>query len=72
MANAHKYVNPKICIHSFLTTRRFEKQYYTMCDVCHLQGEPVTVGPIHWFSRLKSIRKFYQLANQVDKGSTEK
>jgi len=67
--NKDQYVNPKYCAHAYVTTRQMPgSQYvYARCQVCNLQGEPVQVGWLNWLARSRAVRKFYQLANRVDK-----
>lgn len=63
------YVNPQICAHAFVATARIrgEQLLYAYCEVCGLQSSPVTIGRFEWWAKNKAFRKFYTLANTLDK-----
>lgn len=62
------YVNPKICIHRWITTKfLYPSSIYAVCQICGLQGEPVKRSWFDWLSRCRATRKFYQMALQIDK-----
>lgn len=65
------YVNPRSCLHQHVRCCDFgTDQIFAFCPVCHLQGEAVNkwsgIGSI--LNKGRALRKFYQLANKVDRG----
>ena len=61
------YLNPRICAHRTVIFWWTDTMVNAMCPDCQLEAEPIAVGRSKWWARSRAARKFYKLANRIDK-----
>lgn len=66
----NQYVNPKICVHRDVVIYRRDHALFARCTVCDLEGPSIEIGCFYWWTVSKAARKFFKLANKIDREAT--